>query len=291
MTNGQALRACVDCMAMNRPLRSALAALASVFGGLLVGCSSLPDRHTVQVGTTPIAYSLTGPASATPIVVLQSGLGDGMGPWAALVERLSPELRVFAYDRPGYGDSGGLPSAARSPCVIATELRETLRGAGLAPPYLLVGHSIGGQYQFAFARLFPGEVAGLLLLDPTHPDHWPQMQRRAAGVAAMVSGLRAAAFTPAMRAEFDAQGSCLEAPRRLADGIPTRVLARTRYALTETDDFKAMAHELEQDWLRILPGSTLRRVEDASHYIHKDQPAEVARELRAMVKEAQAQRR
>jgi pimeloyl-ACP methyl ester carboxylesterase len=49
-------------------------------------------------------------------------------------------------------------------------LRELLAAAGLAPPHVLVGHAFGGLYANLYARRFPHEVAGLVLLEPTHPD-------------------------------------------------------------------------------------------------------------------------
>ncbi|MBK7417536.1 MAG: alpha/beta hydrolase [Dechloromonas sp.] len=61
---------------------------------------------------------------------------------------------MFAYDRPGYG-SNPASNTPRDPCTIATELRDQLRSAGLPPPYVLVGHSLGGLYQYVFARLYP----------------------------------------------------------------------------------------------------------------------------------------
>lgn len=261
-----------------KSLSALLGALA-----LMVGCASLPPRQTLHLGDTAIAWSLAGQQG--PVVVLQSGLGDGMDPWADVIKGLAPHARVFAYDRPGYGGSSRVPPGGRSACTIATELRAALRAAGLAPPYLLVGHSIGGQYQYAFARQYPEEVAGLLLLDPTHPDHWHQMQARSAGMASIVAGLRKISFTPVMREEFDDQGRCLEQARTLPAGrFASKLLVRTQFALTESDDFRAMTRDLERDWLTLLPGATAQPVPGATHYIQRDQPAVVVREALALLR-------
>ena len=56
-----------------------------------------------------------------------------------------------------------------SGAVVIASLRELLRYAGLQPPYVLVGHSIGGLYANLFARLYPAEVAGVLFVEATHP--------------------------------------------------------------------------------------------------------------------------
>jgi len=252
---------------------------------LLASCASLPPVQTVQVGVIQMAYVKSG--TSGPTVVFQSGLGDGMSPWAAVIERLPQSTSVFAYDRPGYGSSGAAPAQLRDSCSIARELRETLRAVGVHPPYLLVGHSLGGQYQYAFARLYPKDVAGILLLDPTHPDHWAQMQQQAPSAAATISGLGVVMFSSAMRAEFDAQASCLESQRLLTVRVPTRILARTRHDLTETPAFRTMVERLERDWLTILPGATRRAVEGAGHYIHSDKPDVVASEILTLLRDVQ----
>lgn len=141
--------------------------------------------------------------------MLQSGLGDGRATWNTLWPQLTVRHCVFVLDRPGYGDSPST-SAPRDPCQAARELHAALRDAHVPPPYLLVGHSLGGLYQVVFAWLYPDETAGLLLLDPTHPEHWATLQRETPKTAAIVTGLRSTLFTPTMRAEFDAQAQCLD---------------------------------------------------------------------------------
>lgn len=54
---------------------------------------------------------------------------------------------------------------------VTDELRALFRDNGVAGPYLLVGHSLGGLYARHYAIRFPGEIAGLLLLDPAHEDY------------------------------------------------------------------------------------------------------------------------
>lgn len=60
--------------------------------------------------------------------------------------------------------------APRSGATVVAELRELLARAGVAPPYVLVGHSLGGLYTSLYARTYPQEVAGLVWLDSMHPD-------------------------------------------------------------------------------------------------------------------------
>jgi pimeloyl-ACP methyl ester carboxylesterase len=247
---------------------------------LASGCAPMPGKAVMEVGGQTIAYVKRG--TRPPAIVLQSGLGDGQSTWAQLLSALDPEQLAFAYDRPGYGDSPAT-SAARDPCSIATELRNTLQSAGVAPPYLLVGHSIGGLYQYAYARLYPEEVAGILLLDPTHPRHWQQIQERLPGIAFTLRTLRATLFTRVMRREFDDQAACNAQLAGLASpGVPIRMLVRTEFATGETAEFQTLVRELEGDWQTLLPGLIRTEAQGSGHYIHNDRTGLVLEQLALM---------
>jgi pimeloyl-ACP methyl ester carboxylesterase len=107
-------------------------------------------------------------------------LGDSSEDWESIAAELSAQLSVCTYDRAGYGESdpGPLP---RSPTAIARDLRALLKVASVQPPYVIVGHSAGGLNVQAFWDLYPDDVTGMILLDPTptpslvkegFPDLW-----------------------------------------------------------------------------------------------------------------------
>ena len=235
-----------------------------------------------------ISYS--GICGDPPTVVFQSGLGDGMSVWNSVIHQLPRTVSLFAYDRPGYGGSASAPGR-RDPCAIAGELREALRAAGYRPPYVLVGHSLGGIYQYAFAKLYPREVGGILLIDATHPDHWAALQQRTGNTAMVLRGLRAVAFSETMKQEFDAQTECLPDLRlRDTPPIPSKLLVRGKAGLGESTEFQAVSRELAARWPELLPGMTSAKVEGAGHYIQKDKPELVANEIRSMVDTIRAKR-
>ncbi len=109
-----------------------------------------------------------------PTVVLESGFGGGIG-WEQVRQEVGRFARVVTYDRGGFGASerGPKPRTARQ---IAVELRTALGNAGLSPPYILVGHSLGGPYVRVFAATYPDEVAGLVLVDPLHIKTYESME-------------------------------------------------------------------------------------------------------------------
>jgi pimeloyl-ACP methyl ester carboxylesterase len=54
--------------------------------------------------------------------------------------------------------------------VIAEELRSLLQGAKIPPPYVIVGHSVGGNNVRAYTSRYRHEIAGMVLVDASHPD-------------------------------------------------------------------------------------------------------------------------
>jgi pimeloyl-ACP methyl ester carboxylesterase len=103
-----------------------------------------------------------------PVVVLESGLPGGLG-YQDVRREVGKFARAVAYDRAGMGtsDPGPQPRDAKH---VVEELRTALRNAGLAPPYVLVGQSMGGAYIRVFAADHPDEVRGMVLVDPIHAD-------------------------------------------------------------------------------------------------------------------------
>lgn len=253
-----------------------------VLGLVGTGCASAthrgqPEQHVVGAGR--------------PVVVFQSGLGDGLGVWSAVQEGLPKHLTSIAFSRPGNGRSAAR-EGEHSPCAAAAEMRTGLRQAGFAPPYVLVGHSLGGLYQFAFARLYPEEVAGIVLVEPTHPRHWPRMQRDAPAMAMALRVARLTAFTRTMRHEFDGQEDCLDSlASRPSPRVPTRVLVRGRFVPPEAGAFERMLRELWRDWPTLLHVSGVESVEGAGHYVQKDRPAAVIDAIREVVQFARVTRR
>lgn len=227
-----------------------------------------------------MAYALGGPDRA-PAVVLQSGLGDGRATWSTVWPQLTARYRVFALDRPGYGDSPAT-AAPRDPCQVARELHAALQEAKVPPPYLLVGHSLGGLYQFVFARLYPDETAGMLLLDPTHPEHGATLQRETPKTAAMVAGLRNTLFTPTMRAEFDAQAQCLDTLPPWTSKAPAALLFSGRFGPLDNADYQHTLLQLRADWQQRL-GASADTVSDSGHYLHREAPHRVVQALEGLL--------
>ncbi|MEZ5456553.1 MAG: alpha/beta fold hydrolase [Lysobacteraceae bacterium] len=244
-------------------------------------CIAVPAK----AGETSIHWSvLVGPGDAT--VVLQSGLGDGESSWRRLRKTLAEQARVFSYDRPGYGKSASV-SGSRSPCDIADELHRLLTDAGLQPPYVLVGHSLGGLYQHAFAQRYPDEVAALVLIDATPPGHGARLQERMPKLYALASN--AAGLSGAGREEFRDQDVCMDASSSVAQTtassarFPVRILMRSDYSILERGEFRRLWETTPQRWQHLWPQATVIVVPHSGHYIHQEQTRVVVQAIQPLL--------
>lgn len=116
----------------------------------------------------------------SPTIILESGSGGFSVQHTAIQNQLREDTRVCAYDRAGMGWSEPRPEA-RTAWQISHELHTLLDNAGIEPPYILVGPSLGGLFVRAFAAEYPDETAGLALLDPTYEGDLAGSQSVSAG--------------------------------------------------------------------------------------------------------------
>jgi pimeloyl-ACP methyl ester carboxylesterase len=102
--------------------------------------------------------------AGAPTVVLESGYGANARAWAHVQPVVARTTRVCSYDRAGYGFSDPGP-APRDGAAIARDLDLGLKAAGVAGPYVVVGHSAGGLYARLFAARRLKDVVGLVFVD------------------------------------------------------------------------------------------------------------------------------
>ena len=120
----------------------------------------------VFLGIHSLFLAAAGPprTAGQAVVILEAGYGGCSSTWAAVMRAVSPFARIYSYDRSGYGRSEISP-APRTACNIAAELSALLDAAGVAGPFVLVGHSYGGILVREFLDLRKGDVMGMVLVD------------------------------------------------------------------------------------------------------------------------------
>jgi len=157
----------------NKKLLAGLAVLAAA-GVLLVQFVVRPYAYKVRshvreidIPGAAIAYRDLGAGS--PTVVIISGMACAMDGYHLLQQSLSDVTRVIAYDRPGLGFSE--PNVdPRTLDVIDRDMKNVLAALDAPPPYVLIGHSLGGHVVRYYAHKHPGEVIGMVFLDHPHED-------------------------------------------------------------------------------------------------------------------------
>lgn len=131
--------------------------------------SQLPPRvgQAVDIGGRTLNIFCSG--EGTPTVILEPG---GNSPGYAqlwLQSKIAAFTRACWYDRAGVGWSDS-PSSPRTSASVVSDLHEALQRAGILPPYVMAGGSVGGEYVHIYAARYPSDVAGLVLIDSAVPD-------------------------------------------------------------------------------------------------------------------------
>lgn len=155
-------------MELRLVMRRAALMVAMATSAIAAAQPELPPApgRLVDVGGRDLHLYCVG--EGAPTVVLEAGLGDGSTSFLALQTRIAEFTRVCAYDRAGYGWSDGSEDARDLGAVVA-DLTALLDAAGEPGPYVLAGHSLGGLFALGFAKALPGDVAGVVLIDSSHP--------------------------------------------------------------------------------------------------------------------------
>lgn len=184
--------------------------------------------------------------AGTPVVVLDSGLGDDASSWRKVQDPIATTTRVCAYDRAGYGRSsvGPLP---RDTKAEVEDLEHLLKAARLPGPYVLVGHSLASFNVRLFAFRHPSDVAGIVLVDPSADNQMPALMAAAPSTVklqdAQTARLRACAAPGATPQVL--KGCAQPPPADLPPGLMSQGVGRpspsqVATALAELDAFAAL---------------------------------------------------
>ena len=244
---------------------------------------SLLTLQKIDAGGHTLTMLIGG--EATPAVIFEAGFGAGLESWATVQNSTAKFARTVSYDRAGIGqsESGPKPRAAKQ---IAQDLHVALQKAGIAPPYVLVGHSFGGIYVRVFADLYPKEVAGIVLIDPSQEtfDAWTkthqeaQRENRDAEIARAPAGVR----------DESAEVSTSYAQARAAKvpaGIPVILLTAMKDD-TMPATVRKVWSQMHEDWISKVPGAKHVVVENSGHFIQAEQPQVVIDAIRQVVDQA-----
>ena len=267
-----------------------------------------PPGEMIEVDGAAMHLHCTGTGS--PTVVIEAGLdSSGAFSWRDVQPLLAETTRVCSYNRGGivWSEARARPRDAHR---ITDELHALLATAEEEPPYVMVGHSIGGLLIRVFDLRFEGEVDGFVFVDSSHPAQWdrlPDEMRESEGFtppfvwtrfAAAVGLTRltmpparspqnaAHAFAPqsgvGMRGEADAvlTVSKQAAKNESLGDRPLVVLTagdrrRGRTSQDAHEQWERTWKELQVDLATLSTDSDWRVVRHAGHYVHLRAPEAV----------------
>ena len=210
------------------------------------GRNSRPPANWSLLTVSSCTSDCTGEGS--PTVILDAAGGNSSPSWGLVQPEIAQSTRVCAYDRAGMGWSERGP-APRDMNQHVAELHALLAGAGIDAPYVLVGHSYGGRIARVYAKEYPAEVVGMVLIDPGTLDDDPR-------------------FPPERQAELASEKRTITLARWLApfglvrlllpqadyDDLPTQQGAAldtfgvtTKYFQVILDQYRAMPQTYQQE--------------------------------------------
>lgn len=133
----------------------------------LVACSSDKEANFTVNGNEVYVSCSGGPG---PTVIFEAAIGGDHSLWP-IAEQIRTRAYACVYDRPGNGESS-VPDQPMTARADVADLHELLQVAGIPRPVVMVGHSYGGLIAWMEAVEHPDDVAGVVLIDASHPDQY-----------------------------------------------------------------------------------------------------------------------
>ncbi|MBI4731672.1 MAG: alpha/beta fold hydrolase [Chloroflexi bacterium] len=238
----------------------------------------------ISIGDRKLFISISGKGS--PTVILEAGLGDVSEIWKKVQPAVAEFTCVCSYDRAGQGHSDPAPTPRTCQDMVA-DLHALLVKAEIPSPYVLVGHSFGGMNVRLYASRYPQEIAGMVLVDAVHED-------RDIGFEAVLSDElirrnRVYLQHPDRNSEcvdkLESATQLRAARRTFAFPIVvlTRGLPDEANPVWPSEALQQVETELQRDFLKLSPKSSLLIAKKSGHFIQTDEPELVVNAIRQVV--------
>ena len=310
----------IDTISVNKgAVRFEIKAFGAAYEGQLKSDYSQIEGEWKQAQTFPLVFKRAGQAGPTqsslqlqkvnagghslnllaggkraseqsPAVILEGGFGAGIASWTTVQAEIAKFAQVVSYDRAGLGQSEPGPKP-RSAKQIALELHQALQTAGIKPPYVLVGHSFGGPYIRVFANMYPSEVAGMVLIDPSQEtfDGWMKnrSQRKLKESNAKNEEALLAKAPQGVRDESAAVSVTYKQVRsaKVPIGIPV-ILMTAMLDSGMPIEVRRVWQEKHKEWIEKVPGGKHILAEKSRHPIQLDEPQLVIDAIKQVVEQA-----
>jgi pimeloyl-ACP methyl ester carboxylesterase len=269
--------------------------IAFIFSITLAANAQRVDTVKVKVHDHEMMLYVSG--NGKPTVVLEAGGASNHKSWGKVHPEIAKFAKVISYDRPGYLQSG--PCGKRRDAVtVAKELKEALNRAGILPPYVLAGWSMGGAFVRVFAGLYPKDVVGLMLVDPVPEESYARFEKEFPNLLVEDASYMKEVLSSnriGEREEMRLFDSSIN-QARLSDKLhstPTTLLIAAGKKPDGHD--RNPSNPLNKIWIEELEKWALKRpnlkyeiIRNSGHHIAGDQPDTVVHIIRDVVRQYQA---
>lgn len=249
-----------------------------------------PQDMFIDVGQRRLYLSYAG--KGLPTVILEGGLGSASKTWASVQPAIAQFTRVCSYDRAGLGQSDPAPTP-RTCQDMVDDLHTLLTRAHITPPYILVGHSMGGLNVRLYASQHVNEVVGMILVDSSHEDkhiHFEKVMSED-----LIIRNRTYLENPSRNSEhLDVLASMaqIRGSKREFD-FPLMILARglpdEPSPVWPSADLQRIEVDLQRELQKNSPKSSFMIAEKSGHFIQNDEPGLIVDSIRQIVEMARQQ--
>ena len=239
-----------------------------------------PFAKLISAGSYKLYMECTG--SCSPTVVFDSGLSATGRSWSQVAPQAAKLARVCTYDRANTGRSERAATPRTSQHLV-NDLRTLLKNAGIQPPYVLVGHSLGGLNVRLFASEYRSDVAGIVLVDSAHEDEWERfgalLPPAFPGEPPQFKDFRKQLTDPIMGTEhidIKTSGDQMKAMRQSFGDMPLYVISHGKpvadVPAVVSPIFEQVWSDLQKDLLRWSSNSRQIIAAQSDHGIPSEQP-------------------
>ncbi|MGG7467697.1 alpha/beta fold hydrolase [Chryseobacterium arthrosphaerae] len=188
---------------------------------------TVPPGKLVNVNGTNIHVRVEGEKKSLPTVIIEAGAHSNTDMLHWVAEGLKNNTRVIRYDRDGKWFSESSNKDTVSPEFYVRQLHELLQKTGEKPPYILVGHSMGGPYSRIFRDLYPNEVEGMVFIDSSHPEQWKRLAQKELVPAGQARLLKIGSILADLGI-WGVYNKIISMPTYQGDGLPQEVYSRSQ---------------------------------------------------------------
>ncbi|MGE8555825.1 MAG: alpha/beta fold hydrolase [Chryseobacterium jejuense] len=195
----------------------------------------VPPGKLVNVNGTNIHVRVEGEKKSFPTIIMEAGAHSNTDMLHWIAEGLKDKTRVIRYDRDGKWFSESSSSDGRAPEFYAHQLHELLEKIDEKPPYILVGHSMGGPYSRIFRDLYPNEVEGIVFIDSSHPEQWNRLAQKELVPKGQAKLLKIGSILADLGI-LGIYNKVISKPPYQGDGLPKEVYGRSQSLIYNSGD-------------------------------------------------------